>query len=77
METLYQRGLQSLLVEGGSQLLQSFIDSSLWDEAFVEKTPLMLHNGVSAPRMDSHFSYDTVQHFGHDVRHYYAERLCK
>ncbi len=33
---LHRRGIQSLLVEGGQKLLQSFIDSGLWDEAFVE-----------------------------------------
>ncbi len=77
METLHRRGLQSLLVEGGSRLLQSFIDSSLWDEAFVEKAPMMLHNGVSAPHMDRHFPYSTMRHFGHEVCHYYAERHCK
>jgi hypothetical protein len=37
MEVLYQKKIQSLLVEGGSILLQSFIDSGLWDEAFIEK----------------------------------------
>lgn len=41
--------IQSLLVEGGSILLQSFIDSGLWDEAFIEKAPLRLNNGIQAP----------------------------
>ncbi len=39
MEALYQRKIQSLLVEGGRQLLQSFIDDELWDEAYIEKCP--------------------------------------
>lgn len=33
---LHKRGVQHLLVEGGSKLLQSFIDSKLWDDARVE-----------------------------------------
>ena len=33
MEVLYQRKIQSLLVEGGSQLLQSFINDELWVRA--------------------------------------------
>ena len=45
MDTLYARGLQSLLVEGGSTLLQSFIDAGLWDEAFVEEAPFSLLSG--------------------------------
>lgn len=46
---LHQRGVQSLLVEGGSRLLQSFIDEGLWDEARVEEAPCLLAEGVKAP----------------------------
>lgn len=33
---LHKRGVQHLLVEGGSKLLQSFINEDLWDDARVE-----------------------------------------
>ncbi|MGZ8558245.1 MAG: bifunctional diaminohydroxyphosphoribosylaminopyrimidine deaminase/5-amino-6-(5-phosphoribosylamino)uracil reductase RibD, partial [Chitinophagaceae bacterium] len=33
MQALYQLNIQSVLVEGGARLLQSFIDDGLWDEA--------------------------------------------
>jgi diaminohydroxyphosphoribosylaminopyrimidine deaminase/5-amino-6-(5-phosphoribosylamino)uracil reductase len=33
---LHKRNVQHLMVEGGSKLLQSFIDANLWDEARVE-----------------------------------------
>lgn len=46
---LYRRGVQSLLVEGGRQTLQAFIDADIWDEAYVEKTDILLHEGVAAP----------------------------
>jgi diaminohydroxyphosphoribosylaminopyrimidine deaminase/5-amino-6-(5-phosphoribosylamino)uracil reductase len=36
---LHKRGVQYLLVEGGSKLLQSFIDSGLWDDARIEISP--------------------------------------
>ncbi len=55
MEELYQRKIQSLLVEGGSQLLQSFIANELWDEAYIEKCPRRLHSGVQAPQMNNKF----------------------
>ena len=42
MEELQRRNIQSLLVEGGSKLLQSFIDEGLWDEAYVEHCPQVL-----------------------------------
>lgn len=46
---LYVRGIQSLLVEGGAKLLQSFIDKGLWDEARIETAPFCLGEGVQAP----------------------------
>lgn len=53
MKELYQRGIQSLLVEGGAQTLQSFIEAGLWDEARVESAQhLRLGSGVAAPHLD-------------------------
>ena len=49
MADLYQEGIQSLLVEGGSRLLESFFARGLWDEAFVEQSPFELGSGVKAP----------------------------
>lgn len=46
---LYGRGIQSLLVEGGAKLLQSFIDAGLWDEARIETASFCLGRGVAAP----------------------------
>lgn len=70
MEELYRRKIQSLLVEGGSQLLQSFIDMDLWDEAYVEKCPVRLHSGVKAPEICDKFSYSVEEHFGRQIWHY-------
>ena len=70
MEALYQRKIQSLLVEGGRQLLQSFIDNELWDEAYIEKCPSRLHSGVKAPQMDDNFSYSIEEHFERHIWHY-------
>lgn len=46
---LYQKEIQSVIIEGGRQTLQSFIDSDLWDEARVFKGSLKLKNGTRAP----------------------------
>ena len=51
MSDLYNRGVQSLMVEGGGRLLQHFLDEGLWDEARVEIAPFCLDRGVSAPQM--------------------------
>jgi diaminohydroxyphosphoribosylaminopyrimidine deaminase/5-amino-6-(5-phosphoribosylamino)uracil reductase len=49
MHELYEQKIQSLFVEGGAQLLQSFIDKHLWDEAQVEINPMKLRKGVKSP----------------------------
>lgn len=74
MQTLYERGFQSLLVEGGSTLLQSFIDAGLWDEAYVEESPTLLESGVKAPEMNDKISYAREQSFGRRIRHYTATK---
>ena len=51
MEELQRRNIQSLLVEGGSKLLQSFIDEGLWDEAYVEHCPQVLGHGLLSPSL--------------------------
>ncbi|GAB3948458.1 bifunctional diaminohydroxyphosphoribosylaminopyrimidine deaminase/5-amino-6-(5-phosphoribosylamino)uracil reductase RibD [Spirosoma harenae] len=49
LEILHQRNIQSVLVEGGAALLNSFLEADLWDEMRVFRSPMMLGNGVKAP----------------------------
>jgi diaminohydroxyphosphoribosylaminopyrimidine deaminase/5-amino-6-(5-phosphoribosylamino)uracil reductase len=49
MHALYEQNIQSIVIEGGAQLLQSFINERLWDEIHVEITPLQLREGVAVP----------------------------
>jgi len=51
IQDLYQRKIQSVIIEGGTILLQSFIDLGLWDEAFILKSNLILENGIEAPKI--------------------------
>jgi diaminohydroxyphosphoribosylaminopyrimidine deaminase/5-amino-6-(5-phosphoribosylamino)uracil reductase len=47
---LYLLNIQSVLVEGGSKLLQSFIDEEVWDEArVITNEELFIENGISSP----------------------------
>ena len=46
---LYNDGMQSVLVEGVSQLLQSFIDNKQWDECYVEIGNQIINGSVLAP----------------------------
>ena len=50
MDTLYQLKIQSVLVEGGAKLLQSFIDEGMWDEVrTVTNLELRVTSGLAAP----------------------------
>ncbi len=52
---LYEKGIQSLIVEGGAKTLQTFIDAEMWDEARIFTTKEKLGNGISSPN----FQYKT------------------
>jgi len=52
MTVCYQRNIQSILIEGGSRLLQSFIEADCWDEArIITNTTLQAGEGLSAPTL--------------------------
>lgn len=55
LSELYKREKLSLIIEGGSKLLQSFIDKGVWDEARVEIAPVELKSGVNAPSLNKDF----------------------
>ena len=50
LSVLYQQKIQSVLVEGGAKLLQSFIDENLWDEArVITNVEMVIGKGIDAP----------------------------
>ena len=52
VNALYQMKIQSVLVEGGARLLQSFIDEEMWDEVrIIKNEKLRINNGLSAPAL--------------------------
>ncbi|MFY0627788.1 MAG: bifunctional diaminohydroxyphosphoribosylaminopyrimidine deaminase/5-amino-6-(5-phosphoribosylamino)uracil reductase RibD [Reichenbachiella sp.] len=52
LDDLYKRKVQSLFIEGGAKLLQSFIDQGLWDEARVFTTDVKFEKGIEAPKIE-------------------------
>jgi diaminohydroxyphosphoribosylaminopyrimidine deaminase/5-amino-6-(5-phosphoribosylamino)uracil reductase len=50
-EVLYKYEIQSVIIEGGSQTLQSFINANLWDEAFVFVGTTNFKEGLKAPEI--------------------------
>ncbi|PHQ55732.1 MAG: riboflavin biosynthesis protein RibD [Lutibacter sp.] len=51
-KVLYNHKIQSVIIEGGAQTLQSFIDENLWDEATVFVGKTTFGNGLLAPQMN-------------------------
>jgi len=49
---LHERGIQSLLVEGGKSLLESYMAEGLWDEARVYIGNTRFGSGIKAPETD-------------------------
>lgn len=50
LNALSQLKIQSVLVEGGAKLLQSFIDERAWDEArIITNEELIINGGLAAP----------------------------
>ncbi len=54
LDYLHQERIQSLLVEGGAQTLQQFIDAQCWDEVRLWKGSTILTEGVAAPTLKHH-----------------------
>lgn len=54
LDALYQLKIQSIFVEGGTKLLQSFIDHGLWDEVIIiSNEELQIGDGIAAPKFSS------------------------
>lgn len=69
LEELYKKGIQSVIVEGGSRTLQYFIFDNVWDEARVIVGESMLGEGNKAPSINRvpafsyRFSKDHIYHY--------------
>jgi diaminohydroxyphosphoribosylaminopyrimidine deaminase/5-amino-6-(5-phosphoribosylamino)uracil reductase len=65
--------IQSVLVEGGARLLQSFIDEGYWDEArVITNSELMIPGGVPAPELERVW-LERVEHLAGDTVRYYRQ----
>jgi diaminohydroxyphosphoribosylaminopyrimidine deaminase/5-amino-6-(5-phosphoribosylamino)uracil reductase len=53
VERLYEHQIQSIIIEGGAQTLQTFINANLWDEARVFVGNVRFDNGIQAPILNT------------------------
>lgn len=71
MKLLFEKNITSLLVEGGSRLLKTFVDADVWDEAYIiTNKNLQLSSGIAAVQLPEEklinsfsISTDTVDHY--------------
>jgi diaminohydroxyphosphoribosylaminopyrimidine deaminase/5-amino-6-(5-phosphoribosylamino)uracil reductase len=54
LDALYQLNIQSIMVEGGAKLLQSFIDEQAWDEIrILTNEKKQIGAGLQAPKLEN------------------------
>jgi diaminohydroxyphosphoribosylaminopyrimidine deaminase/5-amino-6-(5-phosphoribosylamino)uracil reductase len=73
----YKLNIQSVLIEGGSKLAQSFVNENLWDEArIIENTQLIISDGLPAPVLSNQHLIHT-QTVSTDVVSFYVNKNLK
>lgn len=68
LKSLYERGIQSVFIEGGATTIQAFIDTNLWDEACTIVGQGAFEKGTKAPILvrkptEEFFFGDTLKHY--------------
>jgi len=59
LHQLYDKKLQSVIIEGGAKTLQHFIDADLWDEARIFVTKTKMKSGLKGPKIKRDLIYST------------------
>lgn len=70
LSQLHDEGIQTLLVEGGSKLHQSFIDSGIWDECFVETGDTNINGTTPAPTLKNATLVERKEYMGRIIEKY-------
>ena len=71
MNALYQLKTQSVMVEGGAQLLQTFIDEDMWDEArVIRNEQLTIGKGLPAPQLLNGINTGEMNIFSDKIKFY-------
>ncbi|MCH4553009.1 bifunctional diaminohydroxyphosphoribosylaminopyrimidine deaminase/5-amino-6-(5-phosphoribosylamino)uracil reductase RibD [Aestuariibaculum lutulentum] len=71
-ELLYNENITSIIIEGGSKTLQTFIDENLWDEARIFTGTTTFKAGTKAPKFsgklisEEHIINDTLKTYTND-----------
>lgn len=68
---LFEKNVQSLIVEGGRSVLQQFIEANLWDEAFVFVGNICFEKGLKSPDFQKK-TLKEVREFDEDILFIYS-----
>ena len=74
MDDLYQHGIQSLIVEGGCQTHESFIQAGLWDEIRMEVSPITVSDGTRAPQLPSDIRFLSKKEYGENTMTVFSKK---
>lgn len=69
IKKLTELEINSVIVEGGAQILQSFIDGDLWDEVAVLEGKTTFNEGTNAPILNKKSNY-SFEYFGDKISIY-------
>lgn len=62
LNVLYSKNIQSLIVEGGYNVLKSFISEGYWDEARIFISEQKIHKGINSPEINGKLiSKETIE----------------
>ncbi|AGC78741.1 diaminohydroxyphosphoribosylaminopyrimidine deaminase [Nonlabens dokdonensis] len=68
LNSLYQNNIQSVIIEGGTTTIQSFIDAGLWDEAYqFMGTEVLFHKGLKGPLLKGNYHIHKREMIQNDV----------
>ena len=63
-ENLFDKGIQSVIVEGGAFLINALVNENLWDEARIFTSPYTFGEGIAAPVVEGNLK--TLEHVAND-----------
>ena len=69
LKELHSRNIQSIIIEGGTQTLYTFIEAKVWDEARVFTSKKTLGKGIQSPLIQSVINHSEI--VGNDKLTYY------
>jgi diaminohydroxyphosphoribosylaminopyrimidine deaminase / 5-amino-6-(5-phosphoribosylamino)uracil reductase len=70
---LFNRGIQSLFVEGGAEVINHFIEEGLWDEARIFTGRSVFGGGVKAPDLKGMKIVERIRYGKSDLDIYFRK----